>query len=299
MGKNIIWLASYPKSGNTWFRAFLSVLLYPEYDLNINQLISLQVNSATVFEAATGLNASELHLKEVEELMPLVAQYLSKEAEDSLIYLKTHEKFRLLANDQPVLPPEQTKMVLYFVRNPLDIAPSYANHNGQSIDQAINRMAKEERIGTKTSRQAREFFTVPHLYGSWSSHVEGWVNCSTLPVTVIKYEDMKQNTVETFSKAVKAIGLEYSQQEIKQALQRVRFDKLQEQEKQGMFTENPYTHSGFFRQGKTGNWRQELTNEQVDRIICDHKKVMQLMGYLTPRGQIIDGEETPNRNHKL
>ncbi|HJX72016.1 MAG TPA: hypothetical protein VJ346_08695, partial [Bacteroidales bacterium] len=70
--KKIVWLASYPKSGNTWFRIFLTNLLnHTNEPVDINNLYpSTIASSRSLFDEATGLESSDLTLDEIELLRP-------------------------------------------------------------------------------------------------------------------------------------------------------------------------------------------------------------------------------------
>jgi len=278
---NIIWLASYPKSGNTWFRAFLSALFSEDFTVDINNLtVNKYVADTTMFENATNLNASELLRKEIDELKPEVMRYYASLSDEN-IYVKIHDKFKLLGDEVPIIPIEETKVVLYFVRNPLDVVVSYAHHDNLSLDRVIERMNQNYLLFDSKNR---EFFNLPEELGTWSNHVLSWNSNDLIKVHTIRFEDMVLDTAMIFKQAVEAMGLSYSVEEIIKAINSCEFIKLQEQENKTSFKEKSSAAPNFFRQGKIGNWREHLNKDQVDKIIEDHYTVMLQLNYIDVNG---------------
>ena len=135
-------MASYPKSGNTWFRAFLSSLLKEkESELDINDMERTPIASArTPFEDHTGLESSELTLEETELLRPYVYKEISEEAGETRHYMKVHDAFTKTGEGVWLFFPEVTFGAIYFIRNPLDVAVSFSYHNSSTIDHTIESM---------------------------------------------------------------------------------------------------------------------------------------------------------------
>lgn len=283
MTGNIIWIASYPKSGNTWFRIFLSCLESEAASTpNINNIKSDGIASSRMaFEQCTGLDSSNLSHQEIESLRPSVYDMLSRMAQKNLV-IKAHDAFYTLPDGTPLFPKTATRAVCYLIRNPLDVAVSYANHNGESIDKSIDKMNNHESGLNKQVLNTPQ--QLPQHLGSWSHHIKSWTENSHYPVCLIRYEDMLMQPMETFSKAVDTLGINKSPLEISRAISASSFEKLKGQEKESGFRERPHTASEFFRAGKTGSWRDSLTEHQVNLIIESHQEVMLRYGYLDSRG---------------
>jgi hypothetical protein len=182
------------------------------------------------------------------------------------------------ADNMPLIPYTASKGALYFIRNPLDVAVSFARHNGSDCDIAISTMADEAfAFCCKLNRlhsQLRQKLL------SWSGHVRSWVDNAPFPVCVLRYEDMKTKPLETFQKAVRFAGLPHSLDQIQKAIDFSAFDVVQQQEASEGFQENSTSPSRFFRKGLIGSWREELSENQVQRIVRDHRDVMHRFGYL-------------------
>ncbi|MBN2480765.1 MAG: sulfotransferase domain-containing protein [Bacteroidales bacterium] len=275
----IVWLASYPKSGNTWFRAFLAALLDPEGKVpDINQLyLTTIASSRQLFDELAGVASSDLTADEIDHLRPMIYRQNALESEE-ITYHKIHDAYTLLTDGQPLIPADITKAVLYFIRNPFDVAVSFAHHLSASIDRTIQVMNNPEYAFC--SKAYRLHNQLRQRLLTWSGHVKSWVDESGLPLLVLRYEDMLSDPIGTFSKAIEFIELEYNMQQVQEALEKCSFDRLQEQEREKGFHEKSAKASSFFRKGVSGDWKNFLTNEQVQQIVEVHGEVMKRFGYL-------------------
>jgi aryl sulfotransferase len=277
--KKIIWLASYPKSGNTWFRAFLTALLRPDDpnpDIN-NMVPSTIASSRQLFDELTGVSSADLSPDEIERLRPRVYRQNALES-DELVYHKIHDAWSLLPDGEPLVPGDVTKGVIYIIRNPLDVAVSFAHHLDTDIDKTIAIMNNPgysfcDRTDRLSNQLRQRLLT-------WSGHVRSWTKESGLPVLVLRYEDMSCQPVETFSSAVSFIGLKSTPMEIRTALDLCDFARLKKQEEEKGFSEKNARSASFFRKGLVGDWRNVLSDEQVNRIVQTHAEIMEQYGYL-------------------
>lgn len=276
--KKIVWLASYPKSGNTWFRAFLTALLNPgNADVDINNLYPTTIaSSRQLFDEMTGISSADLTPEEIDLLRPLVYRQNALES-DEVIYHKVHDAWLILPNGEPLFPADVSKAVVYFIRSPLDVVVSFAHHLSTGIDKTITVMNTPDysfcqRTDRLHNQLRQKLFT-------WSGHVKSWVDDSGLPVLVMRYEDMKTSPIETFAKSVSFLGLSYALHEIEAALDQASFARLKQQEEEKGFSEKSAGSASFFRKGVVGDWRNELSEEQVERIVETHGETMKRFGY--------------------
>lgn len=274
---NLIWLASFPKSGNTWLRSFLSALLYDgKVDIN-NLRVGSTYSSKVVVEEFLDLCADDLLPKEIEVYRKIAYQYYS-DISDKELFVKIHDAFTNSEIDnEPLIPIECSRLVIYIVRNPLDVALSFANHNGvdyqEAIDKTINNT--EASLG-KNHKSTDELY---QFMGDWSMHVNSWLNQNIIPVHLVRYEDMKSNSFETFKGITKAVGLKVTDDQILRAIEATEFDKLREQEKQKGFHIKAIPSSTFFHKGETGRWKSELKQQQITQIYSAHSVMMKKLGY--------------------
>lgn len=277
--KGIFWLASYPKSGNTWFRIVLANLMNTSANsVDLNQLNTGAIASARGWvDEALGFDSAILSHDELDQLRPAAYKWHS-EQNNQVGYHKIHDAYTHINSGMPLIPTEGCLGALYFIRNPLDVVISFANHSCCSIDQAIENMSNQTfafcKGKHKQHNQLRQWLL------SWSLHVNSWATVQDINVLMIRYEDMKLNTLATFTKAIEFLQLGSSQEDIQRALANASIEKLQQQEVHSGFNEKPAKVGRFFRKGIVGDWQETLTPGQINRIVSDHGEMMQQFGYL-------------------
>jgi aryl sulfotransferase len=277
--KKIVWLASYPKSGNTWFRAFLTALLNPDNPgVDINDMHPTTIaSSRQLFDEMAGVSSADLTSEEIDRLRPLVYRQNAMESEET-IYYKIHDAWAQLSNGNPLFPADVTKAVVYIIRNPLDVVVSFAHHLSTNIDKTIAIMNNTDyAFCYRTDRLHNQLRQ--QLY-TWSGHVKSWVDDSGLPVLVLRYEDMIANPPETFTRAVTFLGLSFTRSDIETALDKSSFTRLKQQEEEKGFSEKSANASSFFRKGIVGDWRNVLTQQQFQQVVDSHEEMMARFGYL-------------------
>jgi hypothetical protein len=271
----IVWLASYPKSGNTWLRAFLhNFLRDPERPHDINKLTDLTAGESMTHLYRAQDPALDQHFTDerVRELRPLVHRAISRSSPDNVL-IKTHNA--LVEEDgHPLISLDLTAGAIYVVRNPLDVVISFSHHNRTTIDNMI------EFMGSKTAATVSNEKNVYEIYDSWSGHVASWTATPSPTLHVVRYEDMLANPQKSFAAVVKFLGIEAPRQRIEKAIRLSSFTVLKEQERRQGFRERPSAMEAFFREGKAGQWKKVLTKEQVAAIVSAHREQMARFGYV-------------------
>ncbi len=270
----IIWLASYPKSGNTWLRVFLHNLLRnPNEPTGINSInqFCLGEDSAAFYNSLDPRPLSTLTPAEIMALRPKVHELLTKAFPDS-VFVKTHNLLGE-AEGSPLVNMECTAGAIYVVRNPLDVAISYAHHFGLGLDEAIEQLNYPGAGTPTTDLIARQF------YGTWSMHVASWTQVAFPARHVVRYEDMTENPLETFRGVAEFLGLDPPADRLQRAISHSSFEQLQSQENEKGFVERSQ-YSRFFRSGRIGQWREGLSEDQVKQVVSDHRDQMERFGYV-------------------
>lgn len=277
--KNMVWLASYPKSGNTWFRIFLSNLFSESPGaVHINELTETAISSnRSIMDNYLGIHSSELTTNEIDRLRPEVFRSYSKEKE-GLAYIKTHEAWTVNSRDEPIFPEEVTKGVIYMIRNPLDIVISYSHHNNESIDLTISRINNAD--SKLCAAKDVLYMQTEQRIKSWSDHVSSWTKGSGLPLCLIRYEDMLQDPLNTFKSAVDFLNLSYGEAEISDAINYSSFQSLKAMEARDGFKEKGINTKVFFRKGQSNEWKTGLSKAQMREIVSNHEVIMKQYGYL-------------------
>jgi aryl sulfotransferase len=282
MGR-IYWLASYPKSGNTWLRIVLANLLADgDTPVSINALAAFPSAGARhLFDAVADTPAAQLSEAEIACRRPRVYAQLAT-AQPGALFFKIHDAYTLTPAGDPLIPLPATAGVVYVLRNPLDVAVSFAHHNGCALDRMLEWMNDFD-YAFRASPPG-EVVQLPQRLLTWSAHVLSWTFAPRWPVLVVRYEDMMLAPLETFGAVAHFCGLPPDPVRLVRALGHSDFAELQRQEVTQGFLEKSPRAPAFFRKGRIGAWREELSPAQATRLIADHQRVMTQHGYLTAAG---------------
>ncbi len=274
MGK-IVWLASYPKSGNTWLRAFLhNYIAQPEAAYSINRLVDLSVSesNALFYRKYDARPASAYAIAEVQQMRPLVHRDFTR-LHDDLVFVKTHNA-SLTVHGVPLCTPEFTQGAIYIVRDPRDVAVSYSHYTGRSVDRIIDFMGKAQAANRGTDAQVFE------MLGSWSTHVDLWTRKRNPKLLVLRYEDLLESPLESFGKVIGFLGGGADPARLDKAIGFSAFDSLRGQEAEHGYVANAAGSTApFFRAGRAGQWREVLLSAQRLRLETDHAEMMEKFGY--------------------
>ncbi|QYX56214.1 sulfotransferase domain-containing protein [Roseovarius sp. SCSIO 43702] len=259
--KRVIWIASYPKSGNTWMRSLLAHYFMPPGKApdinNLRQFTTADVRQ-DFFDAANGTPYRGETLVDWMKVRGKALRLIAA-SKPTHHFVKTHCQPVILGGDH-VIPPEVTAGAIYILRNPFDLAPSFARHQSADIDTAIDRMANPDTVmGTPTG--------IFDLLGRWDDHVRHWTGAEGLKKRVIRYEDMLAKPAREMRALIgHFLGQEVDARKLAAAIKATEFSKMQNQEKEKGFTERPEGMVSFFAKGRADVWREDLTPAQVGRI---------------------------------
>lgn len=267
----LVWLASYPKSGNTWVRAFLhNYITNARTPHSINQLTDASVSECAM--AFFGTPGQIISPAETQALRPHVHQKLTMLHED-LVFVKTHNA-NLVMHDTPLCTPAVTAGAVYIVRDPRDVALSYAAFTGKSLDEIIAFMANEGAANASDGVQVFE------LLSSWSRHAVSWVAAPRR--LLVRYEDLQADPERGFSRIIRFLGAANDRpdpERLRRAISFSNFSTLAAQEAQEGYRAGGPSGERFFRTGETGQWRNGLSKAQAEAIWAAHHEIMEKFGY--------------------
>ena len=282
------YLASYPKSGNTWCRVFISELLRlagndPGVELNLNQDIQTGhiASSRLWLDDQLGVNSSDLSFSELDPLRGLAGASAWLFAEGERFH-KVHDAFQSPdSRGRPVVSTAGCSGVVYILRHPEDVAVSLSHFLSWPLERCVDQLLDSsaalvpgERFGGHQVRQ--------HM-GRWDQHVRSWADQTQLPVLIMRYEDMLAKGLETFGNLVEFLGLPAETRLIQQALDNTSIDRLKKLEEDvDGFAEKPAGCERFFRSGRTGEGAEQLTIEQRQRLAKGLSGVMKRFQYEGP-----------------
>ena len=263
----IIWIPSYPKSGNTYLRSFLASYYYSKegkFDfnllLNINQFPSLRysdVKSYTYVDAAKNWINNQ-------------KKFFNKE---QLFFLKTHNSLQEYFGYK-FTNSSETLGAIYIVRDPRNIITSMCNHFSMNFDEAYNRMI-DQNASLSRKNEDGDLSNFSFL-GSWSNHYRSWKNNFEFKTLIIKYEDLENDAYNEFWKILTFIedltGKKESinKKKFVNSLNSTNFSNLKQKEKLHGFKESlaykKDNKTNFFNLGFKNKWQQNLPGEISSKI---------------------------------
>ncbi len=293
----ILWLASYPKSGNTWLRIMLANLGRSE-PVDINALNShggiagARARFDNTFLFAAGLLTHD----ECDRLRPALYRHLGAgeippdEVDDAnadglralaaIHPIKTHDAWTCNDLGEPILGGKSAAFgAVLIVRDPRDVVASLANHNGQTLDEAIAFMARPDAaFARSTGRQPQQ---LRQQLLDWSGFNRSWLDQGEVPVHLLRYEDMLRDPAGALAGVLDFAGIRLPGAAIALAARLSAFESLRDQEAVAGFREKPRRAGPrrFFRQGRAGGWRGELSDAQRRQVELDHGAMMVRLGY--------------------
>jgi sulfotransferase family protein len=293
----VVWLASYPKSGNTWLRLLISAFADKGEKLDINEMSERGgiASARGPFDHRLLIDSGLLSHDEIERLRPLLHADVARDWTDEeneerggleTRFTKVHDAYTLTQDGVPMLGGAQGALgAILIVRDPRDVAPSLANHLHFTIDAAIDFMASPTAaFAQNASAQTIQF---RQKLPGWSGHIESWLGQRDIPVHLLRYEDMKRDTAAALKGVLAFAGIAAADDAIAGAVTLTDFARLQEQERDkgfGEWRDRSGAGRTFFRRGEAGSWKSELTPEQALRIEAAHAPMMRRLGYAPSAG---------------
>ena len=277
--KKLIWLASYPKSGNTWLRFLLANYLHPaDEPVEINSIGSFALGDSQRrdYERFLDLSSDPAALDDDAFIVQNRSKVLEALAGENAKarFIKSHVPNTQLQSID-LVPRSVTIGAIYIVRNPFDMVVSYADHYGMEVSTAA------QAIGSPYNRVMGEASNVVQYLGSWSDHVTSWTQETAFPVISIRYEDLLTEPHKVFREVLTRIGMTVDEGRVDKAVRASSFSELSRQEESGGFVEKSHATHRFFRSGKSNVWQDVLKRTDRKMIQRDHGKVMEKLGYLS------------------
>tara|TARA_Y200000002_G_C22648537_1_gene650256 strand:+ start:34 stop:867 length:834 start_codon:yes stop_codon:yes gene_type:complete len=276
----IIWLASYPKSGNTWLRMFLKSYFLKadeKFSLNNSILDSFKAQGFPDQETLDHLKVDYNKFEEIAKNWEAMQDYINLNKRTN--YIKTHSAMCVVGSYK-FTSLRNTKGGIYMVRDPRDVIVSLSDHMGLDHEQTFRHMSSSFNFeyplfGDKRYEKS--------LMGTWSDHYKSWKNYKSCKILIIKYEDMVLDELNTFKKVINYLSeiddIEFDNEKFTKALKQTQFRELQKLEKTEGFSEKGKGEL-FFRKGKVSTWQDEVPTNIINNIEKLFKNEMKELGYL-------------------
>jgi hypothetical protein len=282
-------VASYPKSGNTWVR-----LVAAAYTLSDDALMESLTSYSAAADLPATLQYTDVERYQYQTVSPFPLSEVSFPVEvrlrpAALLVLRREKK--LTTTQRPILIKSHhvhgqvdnidlwnttwADQVVNPVRDPREVCCSFAAHREMGY------METAELMADSTARMGEENERVHSLLTTWSTHVRSWLNADEIPVHTVKYEALQANPVDEFYDILDFLEVpDLTEERVEDAVERTRFERMQAMEAEHGFHERTADQAQFFRSGKTDGWKDELPTDVARKIEEDHGETMERLGYL-------------------
>jgi hypothetical protein len=279
----IIWLSSYPKSGNTWLRSLLASYYFSKSgDFNFKLLNNIdQFPSYNHFK-----DYNKIFLKPEDTAEFWIEEQKKINSNNEIKFFKTHNALCKI-NNYSFTDGNNTLGAIYIIRDPRNIITSIANHYEIDLDQAFEFMTTEQKAIIQ--KKENSFVGFVALF-SWIFHQTSWINNKLFPTLLIRYEDLQNETFLTFKKVINFIDKlnksknSFKRDKAKKSIQSCDFERLKKLEISEGFNESPLskkdnTRINFFKLGKDNDYKKLLTKELITKMNLKFKDEIKKFNY--------------------
>jgi len=277
----IIWIASYPKSGNTWVRSFVVAYYFCENGIfDVNKLSLIQDYPNKQFFKET-VKKGEIH-KHWDSSQKNICD------EKKVKFLKTHNSL-ITAFGNDFTKPEYSLGVIHVIRDPRNIITSLKNHyDFENYERALKFMQDENKILEDYPHLKN--YAKTNIINSWRINYQSWMGNKNFRRFTIRYEDMIKDPQQTFEKLVVFINTlmrfkdKIDPKKLSNAIETTNFKSLQDIENKGKFSENVYSLKDnkkikFFYQGPENDWKKNLDENMIKKMNEYYKNDLKFFRY--------------------
>ena len=280
----IIWIASYPKSGNTWVRSLLSAYLYSNNGIfNFDLLHKIQQFPSKPY--------FKFFLKDFTDIKKIsdhwsAAQDRINLFNNNITFLKTHSALCTFENNS-FTNKRNTKAAIYIVRDPRNVITSLSHHNSLSVLDTLDFLTDSNQMSVRNEWGGKEF-GIATVLGSWSDHFKSWRNLNFAPILIVRYEDLINDIKKTFMSILNFLSnlmeIKIDENKILKTIESCSFENLAKKEEIEGFKESIYSKKKdkklkFFYLGKNNDWKNLLDPKIEEQIRFKFNKEMKELGY--------------------
>ena len=279
----IIWLASYPKSGNTWVRSIVTALMYTDDGIfNFNLLNKIKQFPSNIYFKKFTNDFGNIH--EIKKYWVLAQDLIN--LDNKVKFFKTHH-INCKIDQYNFTNKENTLATIYIVRDPRNLINSISNHYSKSFQDSKKFLLTPNYIAGYKKDGGLEKHSLKTLLGTWSEHYKFWKN-NNQNFLLIKYEDLIKDTNSELNKIIifikKFTSIQTNENKNRNIIKTTTFEHLKNLEEEGNFNENAYENidkkKKFFYLGPKNNWKNSLDKEIKKEIEKKLSEEMRELGYL-------------------
>ena len=282
-----IWLASYPKSGNTLVRSMLAAYFFSKdgvYNFNLIKNIK-QFPDVSLFQS---LNLDIKNEKEIIKNYIKAQESINKK--EQVQFLKTHS-YLFNINGNGFTDLSNSLGAVYIVRDPRNVVTSYSNFMNISPAEAADQIINSTQTGGIQNSNLSTDRTITYT-GTWNSNFNSWKSFKTNnKYLLIKYEDLiierekSLKKILTFIYKLKNINFQVNEDKLRNVIETTSFESMKNLEKEKGFSESRVNKKTgekipFFNLGPKNDWNKLLDIEIIKKIENVFKKEMKELDYL-------------------
>jgi hypothetical protein len=279
----IIWLASYPKSGNTWLRSIISSLIYSDDgNFKFEQLKKIQQFPEKKFFNNFVKNFNNFN--EIKENWIIAQEKINLENQTKLF--KTHQG-KYTVGEHSFTNKKNTLATIYVVRDPRSLVKSISNHYSISVDEACKFLLSPEVIGNGKKFEEKQS-GMYNLLGKWNDHYRSWTRDKE-NLLLVKYENLVSDPGIELNKIIeflkKYLNFKTDENKNNTILKTTSFENLKKMENQGLFKENVLNKNDdskvkFFHLGPENKWKNNINDDIIKQIEKNFYNEMKELNYL-------------------
>ena len=282
----IFWIASYPKSGNTWLRTLISSYYYSDDGIYSDNIIK-RIGQFPEKMHFTDFDYNKNIVTDTSRFWIKAQEKINKDKK--LKFFKTHNTFGALNNNH-FTDNKNSIGAIYIIRDPRNVITSLMNHYELDNEQAIKWMTNEKNYIYDVSKFKEDGYSDFQFVSSWNTNYKSWTVQKKIPIKFIKYEDLLNQTFAVFKDVINFINITTRNNEkikidkLKNSVKSTFFDKLQDMEKKNGFSEAITSKKNnkkipFFNMGPKNDWKKILDKNSISKLNDHFKKNLIELSY--------------------